>query len=149
MEVKNIFNASVKKEIIDRINNIAPETKRKWGKMDAAQMFAHCRFPLQVVMGQRNLKSNIIQKLIFPLFKSILYNDKPYKQGLPTDKSYITTGTSKDFEEEKQNLIEQLNSFSETSAVVEKHPVFGKLSKEQWSKATWKHLDHHLKQFGV
>jgi hypothetical protein len=31
----------------------------------------------------------------------------------------------------------------------EKHPVFGKLTKEQWSKATWKHIDHHLKQFGV
>lgn len=149
MEVKSIFDPSVKKEIIDRINNISPETQSKWGKMDAAQMFAHCRLPLQVVMGQRNIKSNIIQKLIFPLFKSILYNDKPYKHGLPTDKSYITTGTSKDFKEEKQNLIEQLKSFSETSAVVEKHPVFGKLTKEQWSKATWKHLDHHLKQFGV
>ena len=149
MEVKNIFDTSVKQEIIDRINKLTPESQRKWGKMDMAQMLMHCRLPLEVVMGQRILKSNGIQKLIFPLFKSILYNDKPYKTGLPTDKSYITTGTSKDFEVEKQKLIEQLNRFSESSAIVEKHPVFGWLTKEQWSKATWKHIDHHLKQFGV
>lgn len=149
MEIKNIFESSVKLEIIDRINKLTPESQRKWGKMEVAQMLAHCRLPLQVVMGQQTLKSNAIKGLIFPLFKKILYSNTAYKQGLPTDKLYIMTGSAKEFEEEKQKLIEQLNSFSESSAVIEKHPVFGKLTKEQWSKATWKHLDHHLKQFGV
>lgn len=149
MEIKNLFDSAVKQDIVSRINQLTPQTQRKWGKMDVAQMLAHCRLPLEVVMGQRILKSNLIQKLIFPLFKSILYNENPYKQGLPTDKSYITTGISTDFNQEKQKLIELLNSFSESSAILEKHPVFGKLTKEQWSKTTWKHLDHHLKQFGV
>lgn len=149
MEIKNLFEPSVKQEIIDRINKLTPEAQRKWGKMDVAQMLAHCGLPLQVVMGEKTLQVSGIKKMIFPLFKKILYSDTPYKQGLPTDKLYVMTGTSKDFEVEKQKLIEQLNSFIETSAVVEKHPVFGKLSKEQWSKATWKHIDHHLKQFGV
>lgn len=148
MEVKSIFEPSVKQEIIDRINKLTLESQRKWGKMDVAQMLAHCRLPLQVNMGLLTLKSSGIKKLIFPLFKKILYNDKPYKQGLPTDKLYVMTGTVKDFENEKQKLVELLKSYSESSAVIEKHPVFGKLTKEQWSKATWKHLDHHLKQFG-
>lgn len=149
MEIKNIFEEVVKQDIIDRINKLTATSERKWGKMNVAQMFAHCRLPLQVVMGQQTLKSSTIKSLIFPLFKKILYSETPYKQGLPTDKLYITTGLEKEFDEEKQKLIEQLKSFSESSATVEKHPVFGKLTKEQWSKATWKHLDHHLKQFGV
>ncbi|HEY6505128.1 MAG TPA: DUF1569 domain-containing protein, partial [Chitinophagaceae bacterium] len=87
-------------------------------------------------------------KLIGPLFKSVLYNDKPYKQGLPTDKSYVVSD-AKEFEKEKKQLLELVNRFSEAIILEVPHPVFGKLTKEQWSKATWKHLDHHLKQFGV
>ena len=59
------------------------------------------------------------------------------------------TGQSKDFEKEKKQLLDNINRFNEANMINEKHPVFGRLTKEQWSKATWKHLDHHLKQFGV
>ena len=59
------------------------------------------------------------------------------------------TGLSKDFEKEKAQLLDMLNRFTESNMINEQHPVFGKLTKEQWSKAMWKHLDHHLKQFGV
>ena len=52
-------------------------------------------------------------------------------------------------ETEKNLLLEKINRFTENNMIAEKHPVFGKLTKEQWSKATWKHIDHHLKQFGA
>jgi hypothetical protein len=58
-------------------------------------------------------------------------------------------GSDKDFEKEKAALVDMINRFTESAVAGERHPVFGKLSKENWSKATWKHLDHHLKQFGV
>jgi hypothetical protein len=54
-----------------------------------------------------------------------------------------------EFEKEKQQLIDMVNSFSETSISGEPHPFFGKLTKEEWSRGTWKHVDHHLQQFGV
>jgi hypothetical protein len=59
------------------------------------------------------------------------------------------TGLEKDFEKEKTALIDLVNNFNETGIQSEQHPVFGKLNKHNWSKATWKHLDHHLRQFGV
>ena len=67
---------------------------------------------------------------------------------MPTDKSFIMT-EPKDFEKEKQGLVQMINDFSETNMSDEPHPFFGKLTKEEWSKGTWKHLDHHLQQFGV
>jgi len=88
-------------------------------------------------------------RLIGPLFKSKLWDEKPYKQSLPTDPTFVMTGSEKDFEKEKAALIELVNNFNETSIQREQHPVFGKLNKHNWSKATWKHLDHHLRQFGV
>ena len=148
MEVKNLFDPAVKQDIIDRINKLTPESKALWGKMNVGQMLAHCQMPIGVAFGEHQLKGSFILKLIGPLFKSVLYNEKPYKRSLPTDKSFVMTD-QKDFEKEKNKLLEMVNQFSETKMINEKHPAFGRLTKEQWSKATWKHLDHHLQQFGV
>jgi len=94
------------------------------------------------------LKRNFFLSLIGPLFKKQLFNEQHFKHSLPTDKSFIITNPQ-EFEKEKQNLIDMVNSFSESSMSGEAHPFFGKLTKEEWSKGTWKHLDHHLQQFGV
>ena len=148
MEVKNLFDATVKQEIIDRINKLTPQSQRQWGKMDVAQMLAHCQMPLGVATGKHKLKGSGFLKLIGPLLKGLLFNNKPFKKNLGTDKSFIMT-TPKEFEKEKSGLIQMINDFSASSMTDEPHPIFGKLTKEQWSKGTWKHLDHHLQQFGV
>lgn len=149
MEIKNLFDPEVKKEIIERINKLTPESQRNWGKMNVAQMLAHVQVPMGVALGTHIVKGNWLMKLILPLFKKALYDEKPWKEGLPTDKTFIMTGQQKDFDAEKKDLLKKVDIYSETTMINDKHPVFGKLTKEQWSKATWKHLDHHLKQFGV
>ena len=149
MEVKNLFDPSVKEEIVERLHRLNPHSKPVWGKMNAAQMLAHVQMPIGIAFGTHQPKGNFILNLVGPLFKSKLWDGKPYGKGLPTDPTFIMTGTDKDFEIEKTRLIHLVNSFSEQSVVTERHPIFGKMSKENWSKATWKHLDHHLRQFGV
>lgn len=148
MEVKNLFDPNVKQGIVDRINQLKPDSQRQWGKMDVAQMLAHVQCPINFAYGNHTIRGSFLLKLIGPMFKSVLFNETPYKQSLPTDKTYVVAD-SREFEKEKQQLIELLNRFSEKVILEAPHPVFGKLSKEQWSKATWKHLDHHLRQFGV
>ena len=148
MEVKNLFDPAVKQEIIDRINKLKADSPRHWGKMDAGQMLAHCQMPLGVAIGRHKLKRNFLLSIVGSLIKKKLYDETPFKRGLPTDKSFIMTDP-KDFEKEREKLIDMINNFSENTMVDEPHPFFGRLTKEQWSKGTWKHLDHHLQQFGV
>jgi hypothetical protein len=148
MEVKNLFDPPVKKEIIDRINKLTPQTQRQWGKMDVAQMLAHCQMPMGVALGKHKLKGSFIIKLLGPFFKKSLYNDKPFKRNLPTDKSFVIAN-ARGFEKEKNVLIDMINNFTESNMTGEPHPFFGKLTKEEWSRGTYKHLDHHLQQFGV
>jgi hypothetical protein len=148
MEVKNLFDVSVKQDMISRINSLSPESKAQWGKMNVEQMLAHCQMPLGVATGKHILKRNFFFSLIGPLFKKQLFNDQPFKRNLPTDKSFIIADPET-FEKEKQKLIDMINSFSEATLSGEPHPFFGKLSAEEWSRGTWKHLDHHLQQFGV
>jgi hypothetical protein len=148
MEVKNLFDPAVKQDIIVRINKLTPQSQRQWGKMDVAQMLAHCQMPLGVATGKHKLKGGFPLSIIGPLFKRVLYSEKPFKRNLGTAPSFRMT-SPKEFEKEKQGLIEMINQFSETTMTNEPHPIFGKMTKEQWSKGTWKHLDHHLQQFGV
>ena len=149
MEVKNLFDPAVKQEIIDRVNKLTPETKPLWGKMNVSQMLAHVQMPILIAYGTHQPKGSFLLRLIGPLFKSKLWDEQPYKPSLPTDPTFVMTGTQKEFEKEKSAVLELVNKFTNESLVSEKHPVFGNLTKENWSKATWKHLDHHLKQFGV
>jgi hypothetical protein len=149
MEVKNLFDPTVKKEIIDRINKLTPSTLPQWGKMNVSQMLAHLQVPMGVALGTHTVKGNWLMKLIMPLFKKKLYDNSPWKKSLPTDKTFIMTGTDKDFELEKLHVLDMVARFSETSIISDRHPIFGRLTKEQWSRATWKHIDHHLTQFGA
>lgn len=149
MVVKNLLQPEVKQEIIHRINALTPQSQRQWGKMEVAQMLAHVQVPVGVALGTSNIKGNFLFRLILPLFKKKLYDESEWKQGLPTDKTFVMVGTVRDFEKEKMKLLEMINQFTETNLVNEKHPIFGKLTKEQWAKTTWKHLDHHLRQFNV
>ena len=148
MEIKNLFDPAVKQDIFERINKLTPQTKQQWGKMDVAQMLAHLQMPIGVAEGTHKLSRSLIGRILGPFARKMLYNDKPFQRNLPTDRTFIMK-EPKNFEKEKQQLIEMINLFTEVNIVDTPHPFFGKLTKEQWSKGSWKHLDHHLKQFGV
>jgi len=149
MEVKNLFDSSAKQEIIERIQRLSPDKNPLWGKMNAAQMLAHCQMPVRIAMGLHEPKGSFLLRLIGPAFKSKLWDSQPYKKGLPTDPTFIMTGSEKDFITEKTELIDLVTNFTEETITRDRHPIFGKLTKTNWSMATWKHLDHHLRQFGV
>jgi hypothetical protein len=149
MEIKNLFDPVVKQDIIMRINKLTPESKPHWGKMTVSQMLAHVQVPMAVADGSQQLKRTLFGRIVGPMVKSMMYNEKPFKRNLPTDPSFIMTGSVRDFESEKQKLLATISNFSESSIVNQTHTFFGKMTMEQWSKAMWKHLDHHLQQFGV
>lgn len=78
-----------------------------------------------------------------------MYNDKPWRKNMPTPKRFQVT-EQKDFNTEKQeliNLIKELHTHKD-KANWQAHPVFGDFTKDQWGKLQYKHLNHHLSQFG-
>lgn len=147
--MENIFDTSSLNSIRSRFKGLNPDTERKWGKMSPAQMLHHCQAPLNIVLEKKdyNLKPNWFAKTFF---KKSMYSDKLWRKNLPTMPSFRET-QARDFAKEQRELMTLLN---EIDSVKEKeewpvHPVFGDLSKEQWGKMQYKHLDHHLRQFGL
>jgi hypothetical protein len=82
-------------------------------------------------------------------FKQLI-SEKPWKRSLPTAKEFKITD-SRNFEEEKHKLLLQVNRFSTEGYTITSftHPFFGKLSSQQYALFNYRHLDHHLQQFGV
>ena len=131
--MKNIYEPAVLQEINQRLDTLQPDTQRRWGTMDVAQMMAHCSAALEVCLGGGTMKSTLVGKLLGPFVRPLILSDKPYKPGLPTDKSFIVTGTH-DFNQEKQKLKKLAHQFStagEQAMVNRKHPFFGKLTPMQ------------------
>ncbi len=149
--MKSLFTEDAYNDVVTRLNKLTPQSQRLWGKMDVAQMMAHCCNQMETAFGDKQLKPNFILGLIGPLFKKKLYEEKPFSKNLPTDKSFIAAD-ERDFEKEKARLLVLVKRFLDDQGKVigsKKHPFFGNLTKEQWAMGTYKHLDHHLQQFGV
>lgn len=150
--MKSLFNTEAYEEILDRIENLSDSSERQWGKMKVAQMLHHCQYPLKISLKKHNPnnKSNLMLKLMGKFFKKSLYNDKPWRQNLPTAKGLKVT-EDKNFGEEKDKLIGLINDFHQEKDRKEwdPHPVFGSFTPEQWGQMQYKHLDHHLRQFGA
>jgi thiamine phosphate synthase YjbQ (UPF0047 family) len=149
MELKDLFDPGVKKDILDRINKLTPQSQPQWGKMNVAQMLAHLQMPIGSALGIYTLPRTLMGKIFGRIARPGMYSEKPFKRNLPTDPSFVMTRHEKDFEKEKQSITVMINDFKEENIKNEIHPFFGRLTKEQWSKAMYKHLDHHLQQFGV
>jgi len=149
--MKSLFDQAVYEEITGRLNKLSLQSVRCWGKMNAAQMLAHCQEAFKVPLSKKSPPKMYPFALIGWMMKSKLYNDSPWSQGLPTAPSFKIQD-ERDFEKEKKQLTEMVTRFHQSDpGVIEKivHPVFGKFTGEQWGKSIYKHLDHHLRQFGV
>jgi len=149
--MKSLFTPDGNAEIIDRINKLTPSTPQVWGKMNVSQMLAHCQQPLKVAFGEVKMKQGLMGILFGKMMKKKLTGTQPFQKNLPTAKPFIIANPG-EFELEKTKLIALVKKFySEGPNALSKdpHPFFGRLTDEEWDKLSWKHLDHHLQQFGV
>jgi hypothetical protein len=150
--MKNIFTTETTNEIIARINSLTNETQALWGKMHVAQMLAHCSVSYETIYTNKHPKPNAFVKFILKNFiKKYIVNEKPYKKSSQTA-PYFIIADERDFEAEKKKLIDYILKTQELgeNAFEGKESVsFGSMTKNEWNNMLYKHLDHHLSQFGA
>jgi hypothetical protein len=119
--------------------------------MDVAQMMAHCSATLDMASGRVNPPRALIGRVLGPLVKPIFTNEKPFSRNSPTDKRLVVSDP-REFQREQEQLRIKLRQFhdgGEQKCTRHPHVFFGALTPQQWSRGMYKHLDHHLRQFGV
>ena len=150
--MKSVFDLNDSKEMLQRIDLLTPETKGLWGKMTVAQMLAHCNVTYEMAYENIHPEPNAFVKLMLKLFvKKSVVSETPYKKSIQTAPAFIIK-EDKDFAKEKERLVNYLNKTVELGAAHfdgRKSLSFGALNATEWNNMFYKHLDHHLSQFGV
>jgi Protein of unknown function (DUF1569) len=152
MALSNIFTAQVSDKIIARINNLSPNTQAQWGKMNATQVLAHLNVMFEFAYEEKHKKPNFFMGFILKnLVKKGLVNEVPYKKSSSTAPEFII-GNDRSFDVEKKRLIEYINKtikLGETHFDGRVSMIFGPMTVTEWNNLFYKHIDHHLTQFGV
>ncbi|SHL66221.1 DinB family protein [Flavobacterium saccharophilum] len=150
--MKNVFSTADCNEFKNRINQLTPESKALWGKMNVAQMLAHCNVAYEMVYEGIHPKPNASLRLILKLLvKNSVVNEKPYPKNNHTAPQFIIK-EERNFNIERDRLIIYLNKTHELGDdhfEGKESLSFGKLSAMEWNNMFTKHLNHHLNQFGV
>jgi hypothetical protein len=140
---------TVRKLLIQRINSVTAGVHPRWGKMDAAKMLCHLGDTLAMALGELPTKS-ANRKLFqsFPVKHLFLYV-LPMPKNVPTAPELLK-GIPGNLESDRQRIVEKIERLATAPQDLgPDHPFFGPLTNDQWNSLQWKHIDHHLRQFGL
>lgn len=151
MEYK-AFTPKAAEHFIARIKALKENQPAKWGSMNVSQMMKHCTIPYLQIKNDNDLKAPwLVRQMMQLFFKKDMVNEIPFSKNLPTA-SFFRIKETPDFEKCKQALIAEVSWFGNQDPNQfegKKHSTLGKLTTKEWDNLVYKHLNHHLKQFGV
>ncbi len=150
--MKSMFQAASVEEIQQRLSALGPNSSRQWGKMNPAQMMAHCSLGLEMAAGEIRPPRALIGRILGPVVKPMaLRDEEPMRRNSPTSKELVV-GDDRDFGVERKRLSSLITRFAAAGAASctsHPHAFFGSLTPDEWAILMYKHLDHHLRQFGA
>ncbi len=147
----NIFDRQDNETLLRRIGNLSEVSQPLWGTMTVSQMLHHCQKPMEVATGKLILKRGLIGLLFGKMAKKSFLNKPEFKKNLPTVPEFKSARTP-DFDGERLMLLGLVKRFGDEGPSVianKKHPFFGEMNDDEWGILNYRHLDHHLRQFGV
>lgn len=147
--MNTFFDEASRARLSERLQKIDAGTAALWGRMSAAQMLAHCTATLQMPVGDLQVKRSFLC-LIGWIFKGMIHSDKPFSKSSPTAPEFVIRD-ERDFVAEKKRFLEAFQRLAQgpTTITCHNHPFFGKMTSHDWGCLVYKHLDHHLRQFGA
>ena len=146
----SILNESDRAAISDRLRSLQASSTRRWGSMDVVGMLRHLQLSARMALGELEVPSankRVFQ--IFPLKHLIIYVF-PFPTGAPSAPE-LKPDVAESLDEEREAVLELLERIGKgpRDGAGPAHPLFGPLTRREWGVATYKHTDHHLKQFGA
>jgi hypothetical protein len=150
--MKNLFHPSAADETCARLASLRPDSPRQWGTMTPAQVLAHCSRAMEMAVGDRKPKRMFIGRFVGPFIKRLAIGDEsPLRRNTPTAPDLVVSDNP-DFPVEQRRLETLVRRFADggpQAATTHPHTFFGSMTPDEWSVLMYKHLDHHLRQFGA
>lgn len=150
--MENLINQHDYEAIIQRFNSISSQSKSLWGKMNVHQMLLHLTCQLDIALGYKPAAAQgpLILKTFFGRWMALyIVPWRKGKEATPREMNTLKIKTiTADFENDKHLLVLRMKEFNAAPGFAP-HPFFGEMNKKDWGRLAWKHINHHLLQFGV
>lgn len=147
--MKTIWDPSCRAELFSRLAGLTLDCHPLWGSMNPSHMLAHCADPMRSAMGELAVaaKPGPFRK---PVLRYLIIYWLPWPKGVPTAPEFLHPEPGA-FDQNLSNLCQTIERFAQRGdrGPFEEHPAFGRLSGKDWGRLTYRHLDHHLRQFGL
>lgn len=151
-DVKNLFEPTAAAEVKARLESMRPDSPRQWGTMNPAQAVAHCCGGMEMALGDVRPRRILIGRLMGWIIKPLaLRNDEPMRRNSPTVPE-IVVSDERALDDERRRLsalIDRFTAAGPAGCTTHPHSFFGRLAPREWAVLMYKHLDHHLRQFGA
>ena len=148
--MRSILNERDRAEIVSRVRSLSASSTGRWGSMDVASMLQHLCLSTRMALGDLPVPS--ANKRVFQMFplKHLILYVFPFPKGAPTAPE-LKSSVSESFEEGRAALLQLLERIGTDphEGTAPAHPLFGPMTWREWGVATYKHADHHLRQFGA
>jgi hypothetical protein len=147
--MRSIWQEDARRELNDRVAALAWDGRAAWGKFTAPKMVCHLADSLRMAMGELKVAPKRLPIRYAPLKQFIIYV-APFPKGVPTAPELLTREPREWTRDvaDVQELLARAGQARTTDGWPE-HPAFGKLSTRAWGVLIYRHMDHHLKQFGA
>jgi Protein of unknown function (DUF1569) len=149
--MKNLFDVVLASEIKQRVDRLRIDSERQWGKMTVAQSICHCGSAIEMALGEIRPRRALMGRLIGSAIKSkVVGNDEELRCNSGTVNELLVSG-ERNLDAERVRLCSLIGKFvsgGPSLCTSHPHPVFGALTPVEWAVLMYKHLDHHLRQFG-
>ena len=146
---RSLWEDAARRETLERLRGLTRDTRPRWGAMTAGVMLAHlndtCRLTLGELTGppaSRILRTAPVRWLVVNLLPM------PRNVAAPP---VLLTNTPGDFETDRASfgtLVDRCCARGDRDPWGES-PLFGPLGRRDWGVLSYKHSDHHLRQFGL
>lgn len=138
--------------LIARLEKLQPNSERRWGSMTPHEMLCHLADSFRGVLGEREVsgRSTWMSRHIVKFIA--IHTPIPWPKGVPTmpEVNPRDKGTRPgDFARDRETVVSLMRRFVHRETRYTRHPMFGEMSRAEWLKWAFRHVDHHLRQFGV
>jgi Protein of unknown function (DUF1569) len=152
MALPSVYTTDVAQQFTNRVNQLQASAQPLWGKMNVAQMLAHCNVAYELAYENKHPRPNAVMRFFLKLFvKQIVTGEKPYTRNMRTAPVFLVSN-QQDFELQQKRLLTFITKTQEAGAAFfegKENPGFGTLTATEWNNLFYKHLNHHLAQFGA
>ncbi|MDX2191835.1 MAG: DUF1569 domain-containing protein [Gemmatimonadales bacterium] len=145
-----LLDTDARRAIAARTQRLTAADGALWGTMDPPRMLAHLVDSFRMAYGELPVTPKDMPLARLAPVRWLILRVLPMPRNAPTVRE-IVERPARGLEEERVAFLALLERFPTHpfDTVPTAHPLFGPLSRDDWGTLAWKHIDHHLRQFGV